>query len=133
MTKFEVLLCTYYYLEKEYFSDKNKSNEYIYYVSSVNPDIWKQDEGTADPAYYVEYLEICDSFFSDSVCSLQEGFYYAKKYLEKYNEYEHAQYSSNIDEVVTVFSKCTLSYWEEIYDWVKNKRHKELPYWITEE
>lgn len=41
MTKFEVLLCTYYYLEKEYFSDKNKSNEYIYAVLSSDEFIFK--------------------------------------------------------------------------------------------
>lgn len=122
MTKYEVLLCIFYYLDKEYFADKNKSEEYIYYISNINPDIWA-DDGTADPAYYEDYLKICNSFFNDSECSLEEGLKYAKKYLNEYNVYEHTKFSSNIDEVVTIFSKCTLSEWEKIYDWVISKRN----------
>ena len=123
MTKYEVLLCIYYYLDKQYFYDKNKSDEYIYYISNINPNIWI-GEGTVDPAYYADYLEICSSFFSDLICSLQEGFDYAKRYLQEYNEYEHIKFSSNIDEVVTVFNKCTLVDWEEIFDWVRNQGQK---------
>ena len=123
MTKYEVLLCIYYYLDKQYFYDKNKCDEYIYYISNINPNIWI-GEGTADPAYYADYLEICSSFFSDSICSLQEGFDYAKRYLQEYNEYEHIKFSSNIDEVVTVFNKCTLADWEEIFDWVRKQGQK---------
>ncbi|MCM1184676.1 MAG: hypothetical protein NC337_15000, partial [Roseburia sp.] len=104
MTKYEILLCIYYYLDKQYFCDKNKSDEYIYYISNINPTL-RAGEGTADPAYYMKYLEICNSLFVDSECSLREGFDYAKKYLQKYNEYEHLKFSSNIDEVVTVFSQ----------------------------
>ncbi|RKI38181.1 hypothetical protein D7V86_09490 [bacterium D16-51] len=120
MTKYEVLLCLYYYLDKEYFSDKNKSDEYINYISSINPDIWSDAE-TADMAYYQDYLKICSSFFSGSECSVQDGLKYARRYLDAYNTYEHNQFSSNIDEVVTVFGKCTLSDWEKIYHWVKNR------------
>ena len=123
MTKFEVLLCIYYYLDKEYLHDKNKSGEYIAYISGINPDLWT-GEGTSDPAYYADYLEICDSFFEGAVCSLEEGLRYAKKYLEEYNTYEHSRYSSNIDEAAAVFSKCTLSEWETIYNWVKNRQRK---------
>lgn len=118
MTKYEVLLCIYYYLDREYFADKNKSDEYIYYISNINPNIWS-DDGTADPAYYADYMKICSSFFTAEECSIQDGLSYARKYLDEYNIYEHNQFSSNIDEVVTVFSKCTLSEWEEIYEWVK--------------
>lgn len=123
MTKYEVLLCIYYYLAKEYETDKNKSEEYVYYCGNVNPDIWL-DEGTADPAYYADYLEICSTFFPENECSVQDGLCYAEKYLEKYNILEHEQFSSNIDEVVEVFSRCTLSEWNDIYDWVKQVRNK---------
>lgn len=120
MSKFEVLLCIYYFLDEEYFKDKHKSDEYIYYISNVNPDIWA-GEGTADPAYYTDYLRICNSFFAGEECSIQEGFTYAQKYLEEYNHYEHTKFSSNIDEVVEVFSKCSLSDWERIYVSVKTE------------
>lgn len=118
MTKYEILLCIYYYLDNAYWENMNKSNEYIYYISNVNPELWK-DGGTADPAYYVDFLEICNSFFKESECSVQDGFYYAKKYLDEYNVYEHTKYHSDIDEVVDVFSKCTLSEWNKIYECVK--------------
>ena len=123
MTKYEVLLCIYYYLDKQYFADKNKSEEYIYYISNVNPDIWV-GEGTADPAYYADYIKICSKFFPGSECSVQEGLIYARKYLEEYNILEHVQFSYNIDEVVEVFSKCTLSEWNDIFEWVKKERNK---------
>lgn len=119
MTKYEVLLCIYYYLDREYFADKNKSEEYIYFISNINPDIWL-GEGTADPAYYTIYLEICNAFFTDEECTIQDGLFYAYKYLEAYNVYEHTHFSYNIDEVVSVFSKCTLHEWEEIYEQVKH-------------
>ena len=61
MTKYEVLLCIYHYLDKEYFFDKDKSLEYVYYISNMNPEIW-EEEGTADPAYYADYLDICSAF-----------------------------------------------------------------------
>lgn len=124
MTKYEVLLCIYHYLDKQYFADKNKSEEYIYYISNINPDIWT-DGGTADPAYYADYLEICSTFFPEAECSVGDGLHYAQKYLEEYNSLEYIQFSYNIDEVVDVFSKCTLSEWEEIYEWVKKKYRKK--------
>ena len=123
MSKFEVLLCIYDFLDKEYFKDKNKSDEYMYYISNINPDIWA-GEGTADPAYYADYLRICDVFFEGENCSVKQGFGYAQKYLEEYNKYEHTEFSSNIDEVVEVFSKCTLSDWERIYESVKTRRNR---------
>lgn len=123
MTKYEVLLCIYYYLDKEYFADKNKSEEYIYYISNVNPDIWA-DDGTADPAYYAIYLEICKAFFPEEECSVEDGFRYAKRYLDEYDVYEHEKFSSNIDEVVEVFGRCTLSEWKQVYEWVKHERNK---------
>lgn len=122
MTKYEVLLCIYYYLDKEYFADKNKSEEYIYYISNVNPDIWA-DDGTADPAYYAIYLEICKAFFPEEECSVEDGFRYAKRYLDEYNVYEHEKFSSNIDEVVEVFGRCTLSEWKQVYEFVKHGRN----------
>ncbi len=123
MTKYEILLCLYYYLDAEYFSDKNKSEEYIYYISNINPNIWL-DNGTADPAYYAVFLEICNSFFQESECSIEDGLLYANEYLAKYNIYEKENYSSDINEVIDVFSKCTLSEWKNIYEWVKNERKK---------
>ena len=124
MTKYEILLCLYYYLDEQYFSDKNKSEEYIYYISNINPDIWL-DDGTADPAYYEDYLKICSDFFPDAECSVQDGLCYAQRYLKEYNILEHNQFSSNIDEVVEVFNKCSLSEWIEIYEWVRNERKKK--------
>lgn len=115
MTKYEVLICIYYYLDREYIADKNKSEEYIYYISNINPDIWSC-EGTADPAYYNNYLEICDTFFTGEECSVQDGLDYANMYLEAYNIYEQTHFSGNIDEVVSVFGKCTLKEWKEIYE-----------------
>lgn len=97
------------------------SIEYIYYISNINPDIWA-DEGTADPAYYADYLEICSSFFVNNECSIQEGLEYAKRYLDEHNLYEHKQFNSNIDEVVAVFNKCTLSDWKKIYEWIRTQR-----------
>lgn len=123
MTKYEVLLCIYYYLDNQYFADKNKSEEYIYYLGNINPDIWL-DEGTADLAYYSTYLEICNSFFMEEECSIQDGLNYAKKYLEEYNVLEHNRFSYNIDEVVDVFNKCSLSDWEKIYKQVKKERNQ---------
>ncbi len=125
MTKYEVLLCIYYYLDKQYFLDKNKSDEYIYYCSNINPYVW-DEEGTADPAYYADYLKICSGIFPGDECSVQEGLIYAQKYLEQYNILEHEQYSYNIDEVIQVFDKCTLSEWIEIYTLIKSER-KEHP------
>lgn len=66
--------------EKNNLADKNKSEEYIYYISNVNPNIWG-DEGTADPAYYADYLEICSAFFPEAECIVQDGLDYARKYL----------------------------------------------------
>lgn len=123
MTKYEVLLCIYCYLDKQYLADKNKGEEYIYYISNLNPYVWV-DEGTADPAYYADYLKICSSFFPNNECSVQEGLIYAKKYLEQYNIFEHEQFSYNIDEVIQVFSKCTLSEWTDIYTLIKSERNK---------
>ena len=120
MTKYEILLCIYSYLDKAWCEDQNKSEEYLYYISNLNPNIW-QGEGTADPAYYQEFLKICNSFFKKSECTLEEGFHYAKKYLDKYNIQEHNEFSSNIDEVIAVFSKCTISEWHKIYAELKNR------------
>lgn len=113
MTKYQILLGIWTFLDQEYDKDNNKSDEYIYYISNVNPNIW-QDEGTADPAYLADFMKICDSFLKDNECTLEDGLIYAKKYLEEYNRIEHMRFSSNIDEVVSTFSKCTIADWKEI-------------------
>ena len=120
MTKYKILLCLYSYLEKAWEEDKNKSEEYLHYISNLNPNIW-QGEGTADPAYYQDFLTICNSFFKESECTYEAGFYYAKKYLDEYNVQEHNEFSSDIDEVVSVFSKCTISEWCKICEKLENR------------
>ena len=118
MTKYEILLCIFSYLDKAWREEQNKSEEYLYYISNLNPSRW-QGECTADPAYYQDFLTICNLFFTESECTPDEGFHYAKKYLDEYNIKEHNDFSSNIDEVISVFSKCTISEWREIYEKLK--------------
>lgn len=120
MTKYEILLCIYVYLEKAWRENQNKSEEYLYYISNLNPYIW-QGEGTADPAYYQDFLKICNSYFTEPECTLEDGFHYAKNYLDEYNIKERNEFSSNIDEVISVFSKCTISEWHRIYDELKSR------------
>ena len=120
MNKYEVLQCIYSYLDKQDHVGKPKGEECTYYLSNINPNIWL-DEGTADPAYYEDYKKICRAFFPENTCSVEEGFQYAGIYLNKYNELEHRKYASNIDEVVEVFSRCTLSEWIKIYEIIQSK------------
>lgn len=121
MTKYEILLCIYSYLDKQWLTDKDKSEEYIYYIGNLNPYIWA-DDGTADPAYYEIFMEIFNRFFAGNECSVQDGLMYAKKYIKEYNVIEHQEYSYNIDEVVEVFDKCTFSEWVDIYTLIKTQR-----------
>lgn len=121
MTKYEILVCIYLYLNQQWLKDGNKSEEYMYYIGNCDPFIWA-DKSTADPAYYEIFMEIFNRFFQGEECSVQDGFTYAKRYLEEYNVVEHEEYSYNIDEVVEVFNKCTLSEWTEIYKTIKSER-----------
>ncbi len=115
MTKYEVLQCLYEFLDQEYWADKNKSEEYIHYISCINPYIW-DEEGTADPAYYEVFSKYCDKYFQETDCSVEQGLEYARRYLTEYNEYEHKVLSSNIDEAVEVFKKCRIDIWKSIYE-----------------
>lgn len=113
MKKYEILVAIYKYLEFQYNLNKYRTEEYIYYLSNIDPFIWN-DEGTADPAYYEEFTELYNKYFEVNECSIKEGYEFAQKYLDEHNKIEHEQYGSNIDEVINVFAKCSLEDWEKI-------------------
>ena len=117
MGEYQILLCIYKYLEERF--DKNSSEEYLFYLSNLNPYVWG-DGSTADPAYFESFMYIIKSFFKKDKCSLEDGLQYAKMYLKEYNRFEHEKFNSNIDEAEQVFSECTLDDWTRIYENLPN-------------
>ena len=117
MTKYHILLCIYMFLNDKF--DKNRSDKFVFYMTNLNPYLWS-DGTTADPDYYFDFMKIVNGFFDGNECSVEDGFKYAKMYLSEYNQVEHTQYSSDIDEVEQVFSECTIDDWTRIYDSLPN-------------
>lgn len=113
MTKYQILLTLYGCLGEELGKDGERSEEFRDYLERVNPYVCS-DGKTADPAYYSDFMEIADSFFEEDECTAEEGYVYAKRYLDELNRWEHDDYDSNIDEVVAVFSECTLEDWNAV-------------------
>ncbi len=121
MTKYQILLTLYQFLDDEFKKNSKRSEEFTSYLSSVDPYLWT-DGKTADPAYYADFMEIADNLFDESDCTAEEGYSYAKQYLDELNRWEHEDYDSNIDEVVEVFSKCTLEQWNEAADKLRENK-----------
>lgn len=117
MGRYQILLCIYKYLEDRF--DKNSSEEYLFYLSNLNPYVWG-DGSTADPAYFESFMYIIGAFFKGEKCSVEDGLQYAKMYLNEYNRFEHEKLNSNIDEVERIFSECTLEDWTRIYESLPN-------------
>lgn len=117
MGEYQILLCIYKFLEDRF--DKNSSDEYLLYLSSLDPYV-RGDGSTANHACFESFMYIIKSFFKKDKCSLEDGLQYAKMYLKEYNRFEHEKLSSDIDEVERVFSECTLDEWTRIYDSLPN-------------
>ena len=119
MTKYQILLCIYKYLDEHF--DKNRSDKFVFYMTNLNPYLWA-DGTTSDPDYYYDFLNIINGYFEGNECSIEDGLKYAKMYITDYNKLEHEKFNSNIDEVEQVFSECTLNDWERINNSLPNSR-----------
>ena len=113
MTKYQILLTLYHYLDEEFRKDSDRSEDFRDYLASVNPYLWT-DGKTADPDYYADFMDIADTLFEADDCTAEEGYTYAGQYLRELDRREREEYGSGIDEVIAVFGDCTLERWNEI-------------------
>jgi hypothetical protein len=112
MTKYQILLTLYHYLDEEFRKNSERTEDFRDYLASVNPYLWT-DGKTADPDYYADFMDIADSLFEAEDCTAEEGYTYAGQYLRELDRREKIEYGSGIDEVIEVFGECTLERWNE--------------------
>lgn len=124
MTKYQILLTLYHFLDEEFRKDSDRSEAFREYLGNVNPYLWT-DGKTADPSYYADFMEIIDTLFEGEDCTVNEGFTYARQYLNELNRIEIEEYGSSIDEVVQVFAECTLERWNSIADKLRENKTRK--------
>ena len=124
MTKYQILLTLYHYLDEEFRKNSDRSEAFREYLGSVNPYLW-EDGKTADPSYYADFMEIADELFDGEDCLSSEGYVYARQYLDELNRREIEEYGSGIDEVVKVFAECTPERWEETADKLRENKTRK--------
>ncbi|MCQ2490151.1 MAG: hypothetical protein MJ079_00995 [Ruminococcus sp.] len=113
MTKYQIFLTFYHFLNEEYCKNSDRSEEFKEYLGCINPYLWT-DGKTADPSYYDEFMEIADTLFEGEDCTVDEGYVYAGQYLEELSRRETEEYGSGISEVMAVFGECTPERWNGI-------------------
>ena len=64
MTKYQILLTLYHFLDEEFRENSDRSETFREYLGSINPYLWT-DGKTADPSYYADFMEIADTLFED--------------------------------------------------------------------
>lgn len=111
MTKYQILLALYSLLYEEFENNSDRSEEYIQYISSVDPYLWT-DGKTADPAYYTEFMEIMEDISSSDNFSASEAYDCALKYLSELEK----RSDSDISEVVETVRSCPEERWTAIAD-----------------
>lgn len=109
MTKYQILLAVYKYLEEDFRSDSGKSSGYTGFLSSADPYLWTEGK-TADPQCYKDFISIMNDIMDGNECTSEEAMEYAKKYLSVLNEKKNGE----LEEAVDVFSRCTEEKWLEI-------------------
>lgn len=124
MTKYQILLTIFHYLDEEFDKNGCRTDGFRQYLSELNPYLWT-DGKTADPAYYADFMEITDELFSGDECTAEEGFGYAAQYLSELARREHDENGLDLDEVVSVFSGCTPEKWLEIAEKLCENRTKK--------
>ena len=124
MTKYQILLTLYHFLDEEFRENSDRSEAFREYLGNVNPYLWT-DGKTADPSYYADFMEIADTLFEGEDCTVDEGFVYARQYLNELNRREIEEYGSSIDEVVQVFAECTLERWNAIADKLRENKTRK--------
>ena len=62
MTKYQILLTLYHFLDEEFRENSDRSEAFREYLGNVNPYLWT-DGKTADPSYYADFMEIADTLF----------------------------------------------------------------------
>jgi hypothetical protein len=87
----------FYALDNQY--DLNKDEELGNFLSLMNPFLFKGEE-SADPSIYQNFKNEYENRFENE-CNAEEGYYFAKKWLEKQNS----------KAIIEAFNSVTLKEW----------------------
>lgn len=107
MTKYQVYMTLYSYLSRAMDGEKEISEGAVQYMSGAEPD---GKGGSRSPEFWEGFCRITDKTLKEESCTVEEGFYYAGRYL-----YELTWEDDHIRWLTEHFRDCTAEEWAELY------------------